>query len=374
MAEHAQAEQARRDDTGARDRLLDLAQHDAADADLRRGLAPQVAEGIVAAGFARHFVPTKWQGDAGSFSRLIADTADVAGACASAGWCAALYAAHGRLAAYLPEQGQRELWANGPDVRIAASIVPAQGHATEVSGGWRLDGEWRTASGIEHAEWVLLASWTPGDDGVQQHRIFAVPRTAIRVRDTWDSVGLRGSGSNSVRADGVVVPAGRSFTLDALLHPLPGAARCHRVPYPMVAASIFAAPVLGAARAALRAWIEECLPDGASTPRQKLLLAQASAQIHAAGLLLSDSAQRADVCTITAGTVAEARRDAVTAARLCRDTVDEIFHASGMRGQSPDSRVQRAWRDVTTAAGHGALDVDAAAEAYVSALFDRADR
>ncbi|WP_371483597.1 oxidoreductase [Kitasatospora sp. NBC_00315] len=347
--------------------LTELARHGAATAEEQRRLSPQVAAALVDAGLPRHFVPARWGGAAGSFARVLADASAVAEACAAAGWCAALFAAHGRLAAYLPEEGQRELWADGPDPRIASSIIPPQGRATEVAGGWRLDGRWRTASGVDHAEWVLLASWTEGPEGIREHRIFAVPRAELTVRDTWDPVGLRGSGSNSVTSEGIVVPAHRSFTLCALLGPLPGAARCHQVPYPMVAGLIFAAPVLGAARAALRAWTDECGPTASGRPGWSLLLAGASARIHAAGLLLECSADRADRGAITPLSVAENRRDAATAAVLCREAVDELFHACGMRGQAPDSRVQRAWRDVTTAAGHGALDLGTAAGAYADA-------
>ncbi|QTE01860.1 oxidoreductase [Streptomyces cyanogenus] len=354
-------------------RLLEVAGQDARGADERRRLDPRVAAAVVDAGFARHFVPAKWGGTAGSFARLLADASAVAEACAATGWCAALYAAHGRLAAYLPERGQREVWAHGPDVRIAASVVPPQGNATPVPGGWRLDGEWRTASGVDHAEWVLLASWTPGLDGTREHRLFAVPRAELSVRDTWDSVGLRGSGSNSVTGEGITVPAHRSFTLGALLRPLPDAARCHRVPYPMVAAPIFAAAVLGAARAALRAWTAECVRPEARRPGQDLLLASASARVHAAGLLLEGTAVRADRGEITPLTVAENRRDAATAAAWCREAANDLFHASGMRGQSPHSRVQRAWRDVTTAASHGALGLDAAADAYADAALAGGD-
>ncbi|MFJ7149052.1 oxidoreductase [Streptomyces sp. NPDC100445] len=355
----------------AREVLVERAERDARGADERRRLAPDVAAAIVGAGFPRHFVPVRWGGSAGGLARLLTDASAVAEACAAAGWCAALYAAHGRLAAYLPEQGQHDLWSRGPDVRIAASIVPPQGRATAVPGGWRLDGEWRTASGVDHAEWVLLASWTKAGDGTREHRILAVPRADLSVRDTWDAVGLRGSGSNSVTGDGVFVPAHRSVTLDALLRPLPGAARCHRVPYPMVAAPIFAAPVLGAARAALRAWTSECAPGASRKPGTNALLAGASARIHAAGLLLAGTADRADRGEITPITVAENRRDAAYAAALCREAADDLFHASGMRGQSAASRTQRAWRDVTTAAAHGALDLDAAADAYADAV--RAD-
>lgn len=352
--------------------LLEVAGRHAQSADERRRLDPMVAAAVVEAGFARHFVPARWGGVAGGFAQLLADVSAVAEACAATGWCAALYAAHGRLTAYLPEQGQQDVWAQGPDARIAASVVPPQGRARAVPGGWRLDGEWRTASGVDHAQWVLLASWTPAADGTDEHRVFAVPRAHLRVRDTWDSVGLRGSGSNSVSGEGVVVPGHRSFTLSALLRPLPDAARCHRVPYPMVAAPIFAAPVLGAARAALRAWTAECLPRDAPEPEHSRLLASASARLHAAGLLLAGAADRADRGEITPLTVAENRRDAATAASWCREATNDLFHASGLRGQSPHSRVQRAWRDVTTAAAHGALGFDAAAAVYTdAALADR---
>jgi alkylation response protein AidB-like acyl-CoA dehydrogenase len=353
--------------------LIDVAGQRAREADERRRLDARVAASVVEAGFARHFVPVRWGGTAGSFSALIADAVAVAEACAATGWCAALYAAHGRLASYLPEQGQREVWDRGPDVRIAASIVPPQGSAAAVPGGWRLDGEWRTASGVDHAEWVLLASWTPGHDGSRDHRVFAVPREELTIRDDWDPVGLRGTGSNSVAGEGIRVPAHRSFTLDALLRPLPGAARCHRVPYPMVAAPVFAAPVLGAARSLLRAWVAEYVPSQARQPSRSLVLASASARIHAATLLLEGAADRADRSEITPLAAAENRRDAVTAVAWCREAANDLFQASGMRGQSPHSRVQRAWRDITTAATHGALGLDAMAEAYAEAVLAGGD-
>ncbi|MFF0386783.1 oxidoreductase [Streptomyces sp. NPDC004286] len=351
-----------------RDQIIEVARQDAHGADERRRLAPETAAALVDAGFPRHFVPVKWGGTAGSFAKLFADAAAVAQVCAAAGWCAALYAAHGRIAAYLPEEGQNDVWAHGPDVRIAASVVPPQGRATPLSSGWRLDGEWRTASGVDYAEWVLLASWAPGDDGTREHRIFAVPRADLAIRRTWAPVGLRGTGSDSVTADAVIVPAHRSFVLGALLNPLPDGDRCHQVPYPMVAAAVFAAPVLGAARAALRIWRDEYLAATSRTPSRNLVLLEASARIHAASLLLEGAAFRADQGELTALTVAENRRDAATAVVLCREAVDRLFHASGLRGQAPDSLLQRAWRDVTTAAGHGALCLDTAADAYVDAV------
>jgi alkylation response protein AidB-like acyl-CoA dehydrogenase len=347
--------------------LIAAARRDAAAAEAAGRLTPQVAAALTRAGFPRHFVPRDRGGAAGEFGPLVSATAQVAEACASAAWCAALFAAHGRLAAYLPPDGRREVWADGPDQRIAAAVVPPQGQAVAQDGGWRLDGAWRPASGIDHADWVLLASWTPGPAG-RQHRIFAVPRSELAVEATWDSCGLRGTGSNTVRAEGVRVPEHRSMPLETLLRPQPGAARCHAVPFPMVAALIFAAPLLGIARGALRTWTAERTGGPAPHPATHTVLAEASARIHAAGLLLDGAAARADRGEITSLAVAENRRDAATAATLCREAVDSLFRAAGLRAHARDSVLQRAWRDATTVAAHGTLDADAAARAYAEAV------
>ncbi|MFB6890749.1 oxidoreductase [Kitasatospora sp. NPDC056327] len=352
--------------------LAGPARRDAARAEELRRLTGEVADGITAAGFPRHFVPRRWGGTAGGFGELVAGAAALAGSCAGAGWCAALYAAHGRLAAYLPEEGQRELWGAGPDPRISAAVVPPRGRAERRGGGWRLDGEWRLASGADHAEWILLASWTQGPDG-REHRIFAVPRGELTVLDTWHASGLRASGSTSVAAAAVHVPDHRTLTLDALLLPLPDAARCHTVPYPMVAALLFAAPLLGVARTALREWTAGARRSADPHPAAHTVLTRASARIHMAGLLLDGAAGRADRGAITPVAVAENRRDAATAAVLCREAVDALFLAGGVGAQAPDSLLQRAWRDATAIAVHRTLDPDAAARGYAQTLLGTPD-
>ncbi|MEV4926813.1 acyl-CoA dehydrogenase family protein [Streptomyces roseoverticillatus] len=338
-------------------------------------LPGETADAVRDAGFARHFVPRRYGGSEGTFGEFLTATAAVAAVCASTAWCAALFAAHGRLASYLPEQARQELWGAGPDVRIAASVIPPQGRATACEGGWLLDGRWSYASGIDHAEWVLLACFTEGAAG-REHRIFAVPRAEVTVLDTWRPLGLRGTGSNSVRVVGVFVPEHRTFTLDRLLRPLPGGGRCHGVPFPMVAALQFAAPLLGAAEAAQSLWIAATAgrrrADGrpaALTPAARHLAAESSAKIKAARLLLTEVALRADTAEATPAVVAECRRDAAMAAALCAEAVDRLFHAAGAGALAEGNPLQQKWRDVTAAAAHATLSFDTAAAAYADAVF-----
>ncbi|MFJ8982422.1 acyl-CoA dehydrogenase family protein [Streptomyces sp. NPDC102282] len=362
--------------------LVQCAQRDAALVEERRELTEELVGAITEAGFTRHFVPRRWGGAAGDFTSLLNASASVAEACASTAWCATLYASHARLAAYLPEQAQHDLWADTPNVLIAASVVPPQGSATVDRDGWSLSGSWSFASGLAHADWVLLASWTQATTRDEQssdqreHRIFAVPRAQLVSVDTWHTLGLRGTGSNSVQADGIHVPAHRSMLLTDLIPPLPGGAPCHTVPFPMVAGLQFAAPILGAARGALRAWVTgmrerqwfggQPVPD---SPKLQQALARSSGEIQAAQLILEQAAHRADREEPTALNVAENQRNAAMAAEWCAGAVDRLFRVQGVRAQEEGDPVQRYWRDVTAAAGHATLGVELAATAHARAVF-----
>ncbi|MFD9336125.1 acyl-CoA dehydrogenase family protein [Streptomyces sp. NPDC060028] len=292
--------------------------------------------------------------------------------CPSAAWCAALLAAHGRLAAHLPQEAQEELWQESPDVSIAAAVVPPSGDLAKVPGGWRLSGRWTMASAARHAQWVLLASVENTPEGPRQ-RILAVPRADVRVHDTWRNAGLRGTGSHTLSVDGAFVPAHRAMTREDLLTGSADteAARCHRVPFPLVASLLFVAPALGAARGALRAWTaitrERRTPDGLPALEDgtyQQVLARSSAEIDAAGLLLEGAAGRADRAADPAAQVPLNLRDCAVAIDLLVTAVERLYRSGGARGQDEDGDLQRFWRDVHAVAGHGSVQLAPAAAAY----------
>ncbi|MEU4863542.1 oxidoreductase [Kitasatospora aureofaciens] len=356
-------------------RVVDAARRDLAGVEDRRRLGPEAVAAVVAAGFPRHFVPRELGGTAGTFAELLGASAEIARTCPSTAWCAILFAAHGRLAAYLPEEGRKELWGASPDVLIATSIMPPQGEAVRDGDGWRIRGRWDTASGVDHAYWLLLATRT-GPADRPEHRIFAVPRSDWTVLDTWRSLGMRGTGSNAVEVAGAFVPDRLSCTLADLQRPLGvDAARCHRVPVHLAGALMFAAPVLGAAEGAFDAWRSAVTPrlpalSPARRAEAELALGEGSARIAAARLLLERVAERADRAEVTPLLVAENRRDAAMAAAWCAEAVDRLFRAAGSQVQREDSPIQRYWRDVTTAASHGVLGPAAAAADYAAAVLD----
>lgn len=123
------------------------------------------------------------------------------------------------MAAYLPAEGRAEVWANGPDALVVGSLSPF-GNAERVDGGYRLSGRWPYISGVDFSSWALLCGTVPGSGGPVP-TVFAVPRSAYSVVDTWDSVGMRGTGSNTVAVDGALVPASRTFLRAGLLAAAP---------------------------------------------------------------------------------------------------------------------------------------------------------
>jgi two-component flavin-dependent monooxygenase len=348
--------------------LVDVAARHAAEVDRGRRLCRESVVALAEAGFARHLVPGQWGGAAGGFVPLVAAAAAVGEACPATAWCAVLFAAHGRIAAYLPEPAQREIWGQGPDTLIAASVMPPAGQATAVAGGWLLRGEWGRASGVDFADWVLVACPVSGGAG-DTVRIFAVPVGDCLVRDTWRTVGMRGTGSNNLTLDDVFVPAHRTVELADLRHTRhPARARCHNIPYTLVAALMFASPLVGAARGAVADWISTGAARLASDPDARQALARSSAEVLAAGLLLREAAGRADQGAVDATIVAENRRDAAVTAQLCVSAVDRLFSARGSQGLAEDDAVQRRWRDIHAAASHATLRLATAAYAYAQAV------
>ncbi|MFI9270689.1 hydrolase [Kitasatospora sp. NPDC052896] len=322
-------------------------------ADAERRLSAETATALVDAGFARHFVPRRWGGVQGSFTDWAEAVSAVGTGCASAAWCAALYANFGRLAAGLPETGQRALWGAGPDVRIAGAVAPA-GRAEPAGDGWRLTGSWSYLSGVDHADWVLLCARP--DDRPETVRLFAVPRHDCLVSDTWHSLGMRGTGSNTVRVDGVYVPGHLSFV------------RAQDAVGRSVSMLAFVAAALGAAASALTCWeqrLAEARRDGRTPARASVeaTLARCDGEVEAARLLVRRAAGVADDPERTPTESLRGVRDLALAADLLHTALTRLYRAAGTSAQS-DPRIQRPWRDVTCATGHALLDFEPAALAW----------
>ncbi|POM22835.1 Flavin-dependent monooxygenase, oxygenase subunit HsaA [Actinomadura rubteroloni] len=335
----------------------------AVSADVERELVPEVAAGLIDAGFARWFTPAV----TGSFAELADGLREVAVNCPAAAWCGLVWATSGRMAAFLPERGQRDVWEDGPDVPIAASLMPA-GAAERVPGGWRLTGEWHYLSGIDHARWALLCATAGGEP-----RYFAVPAADYVVKDTWFTLGMRGTGSRSAVLEGVTVPEHRTVPQARVWNGVPGDPRhlCYRVPLTGAHPTMFACPALGAGDAALALWCESVAHPGAGGGHDEIF-ARSAGELDAARLLIARTTRALDAGETTAVDAARNARDASFAADLVLTAVDRLFRSRGAAVHTEGDPLQRLWRDVRTATSHAALHPARNYALYAHAVRQRA--
>ena len=342
--------------------VAEVAARRAMDAESYRRLHPEVVEALIGYGFSRRFVPERLGGEPVSYAELTADVAAVGVGCASAAWVASLLAYSGRFATHLSERGQNELWANGPDVRIVAAMVP-QGTVSPVDGGWQLSGTWHFVSGVDYADWALVLGPVVGK---QPPRFMAVRREDFIIEDTWHTLGMRGTGSQSITVADVFVPAYRTMSQADLLAgngAFPGATqRC--VPLFAVNGLTFGAPLLGAARGAARLAAATLSGEPGRPPAKesyRIAYTRATAEIDAAGLMLARIASTVDEGRMSPEFVTRNRRDAAFATQMLVVAVDRLFEGNGVRSQAQSNPLQRFWRDVRSGATHGVLQFEAAA-------------
>ncbi len=119
----------------------------------------------------------------------------------STGWNVMVYGVqHGTCGSLITEAGSKEVFGAGPDTNVAGQGIP-RGVARKVDGGYMIKGDWSYASGIFHSNWVhsgciLMEDGQPVmDHGAPIMVITYVPRDAIELKDNWDVMGLRGTGS-----------------------------------------------------------------------------------------------------------------------------------------------------------------------------------
>src|SRR5262245_60928935 len=230
-----------------------FAAHTAAAEEARRISRESVQE-MLAAGVARILVPPRFGGYGLDFDAWFDVVLEISKVDASHGWCASLIIHHAHVIGQFPEEAQQAVWAEGPDVAIAASFAPAA-QAIRIEGGYRVSGQNSTfASGVDHSSWVIVGGFVH-EGGAPQWNFFLIPSGEYQVRDTWFTAGMRATGSNTIVTDNVFVPNTRVLSLSDLRDGKgPGGALNDSPIFHTLffhyAPLTFATPMLGAARGA----------------------------------------------------------------------------------------------------------------------------
>ena len=138
--------------------------------------------------------------------------------CMSTAWACGIIAVHAFQLALMDDRAQQEVWSDSIHTRISSSYAP-MGKVEVVDGGFRFSGRWGWSSGCDHCTWVLLGGIVPGEG----YRTFLIPGSDYTIIDTWQSMGLQGTGSNDIVVDNVFVPDYRTHKqMDGFLVTNPG--------------------------------------------------------------------------------------------------------------------------------------------------------
>lgn len=181
--------------------MLPLVRRETDEIRCQRRLPDRVERALRATGINRMLLPARLGGfetPTGDVVELIERIAAVDG---STAWCAVIGAGSNIFAGYLPERGAREVFAD-PDRGSATMFAPLgalHAHGDRLS----LRGRWPFVSNCLHAEWIGLVA-RPSRTASLPLLVFA-RADGLTIEDTWDTVGLSGTGSHHVTATDVTV-------------------------------------------------------------------------------------------------------------------------------------------------------------------------
>ncbi len=303
----------------------------------------------------------------------------IASACGSTGWVASVLGVHPWHVGLFPAQAQQDIWGTDPGTRISSSYAPT-GTARIADGGYALSGRWSFSSGCDHASWVLLGQIvTDAENRPVDFRTFLLPRSDYLIDDVWDTVGLRGTGSNDIVVDNVFVPEYRSLSFtDVSKLVVPGQeinpGPLFRLPYGSVFSYGITTPIIGMATGAYEAHVAYTRErvraayvgqKAAQDPHAQVRVAEAAAEIDGAWLALERnmtelmSYARAGQ-PIPVELRLRVRRDQVRGTGQSIRAVDRLFENSGGRALRTGTPIQRFWRDAHAGRVHAINDPERA--------------
>lgn len=330
----------------------------------RRIPEPLLSE-LFASGLMRMLLPRVYGGGEVEPGEYLTALIEVARHDASVGWnmfvanSAALIAPH-----LVPETAQtvfanpRTLIAWGPPNACRLKAVP---------GGYRVSGQWGFASGCRQANWMGAHAHVEEADGTLRLnrwgrptvRTVVFPVTSATLLDTWNTIGLRGTASDSYTVADVFVPEAFSGTRED-----PGGRRVPGPLYAFTMQGLYAVGVSGVAIGTAREMLAEFIRlAAAKTPRglarladQGLVqgdVARAEARLGSAEAyllaVLADIYARADAwAAIGTDDRARVRLACANAIHGAIEVADMVYKAAGVDAIFPGSPFERRFRDIHT--------------------------
>lgn len=330
-------------------------------------------------GYFYMLVPKAYGGLEASIDEIVDATLPIAEGCASTAWVAMFGLVHNRHMVAFPKAFQDEIFGGGKYGIIATGTVPI-GNAVRVKDGFLLTGLWKWSTCLTQADWVLLIAETE-IDGEKKVGTFMVPVGDVETIDTWETDGMRATGTHDVATKDLFVPEHRANLNQgrdgsgrgAELYDNP----IYRVPLSPLLAFTTAVPVVGAAKAAVELYRERLAvhvkrgTDGKTAEKQSSQIRLARADTYVS---IAEATVRNAMKENLRGIELEGdeqvrfrsklRAQMTFAAQLSRDAVKIVCESTGTSIHFLDNPLQRILRDMMVMTSHIIFDEDVTMEQH----------
>lgn len=307
-------------------------------------------------------------------SREFAETVmAVAALDGAAGWICGVVGVHPWQLGFADPKVQDEVLGADDNTWMASPYAPT-GVAVPTDGGYRFSGRWQFSSGTDHCNWIFLGAMLGNADGsvatppTMLHMI--LPRSDYEiVEDSWNVVGLKGTGSKDIIVRDVFVPSYRVMNGDQVID---GTAQkeagvtdtLYKLPWSHMFPLGITSAVIGIAEGALAAHLDyqrdrvgaqgTAIKDD---PYVLFSIGEAAGDINAARQeLLANVDKIWDLVDsgreVSFEDRAIGRRTQIRSAWRAVMAVDQIFARSGGNALRLDKPLQRFWRDAHAGLNH----------------------
>jgi alkylation response protein AidB-like acyl-CoA dehydrogenase len=327
-------------------------------------------------------LPRRWGGkglSSAAFSRI---NREVAKGDPAVAWVVQIINGCTWIASLTSDRLQEELFAGGIP-RFCSSFAVA-GTAKPVPGGFVVDGNWPYNSGCRQSSWGQYLVNLQGVDGtVAPGNFVYIPMSEMEIVDTWYTVGMQGTSSDSVTVKNLFVPGHRLVSADKTFgYREPGkkhvgAPSDNWQVFPLIRAAGLG-QLVGAAEAALELALEGAqrkpVPNTTyakqmNSPVVQRNLGEAAAKIDTAALMVDSLCEAQDRAALAGRQLAllERARQKATCAltiELLGSALDKIMFVGGSSAFAYANELQRFWRDFNVAARHAIYLPDFGYEVY----------
>lgn len=339
-------------------------------------LSDRTAELLRQIGVMRILQPTDFGGYAAHPSDFAEAVMAVAKNDPAAGWVCGVVGVHPWELAQMDRKLQEEIWGDDPDVWVASPYMP-NGVADPIEDdSFVLSGRWPFSSGADHCQWDFLGAMKGDGSGTGKPIMppdvmhVVLPRKDYTIiDDSWDVVGLSGTGSKDVVVDKAVIPSYRTVLQSDIAGGV-AAARVGRtetlyklsfgVMFPLGITSAVIGICEGALATHLAIQKDRVAVTGIQTrddPYALYAAGEAASEIAASRTQLIDGIRRLYDIVESGGTPttedkSNQRRNQVRCAWRAVEAMDKIFARSGGGAIRKASPMQRYWRDAHVGLQH----------------------